>query len=70
MLQIRKVQEEDFEQIHQLRAYSFPSKYNEARKEDFQYWIAHSTTLGAYDGKKVVGQLLILPLNITIHQKN
>ncbi|WP_342472297.1 GNAT family N-acetyltransferase [Metasolibacillus sp. FSL H7-0170] len=70
MVHIQKVQENDYWQIHRLRDYCFPNKYTEARKEDFHYWVQHSTTLGAYDGNKVVGQVLVLPLNITIYNKN
>jgi len=66
-LDIRIISPNDYEQIHQLRDYCFPNKYIGPRREDFHYWIEHSTTLGAYDAKKVVGQLLILPLNMTVH---
>lgn len=66
-MDIRIISPNDYEQIHQLRDYCFPNKYIGPRREDFHYWIEHSTTLGAYDAKKVVGQLLILPLNMTVH---
>lgn len=69
-MEIKIVPTADFEQIHQLRDYSFPNKYEGKRREDFHYWIQHSTTLGAYDFNKVVGQLLILPLNMTVHGVN
>jgi len=68
-MDIKIIPPEDYCQVHQLRDYCFPNKYIGARREDFQYWIEHSTTLGAYDAQKVVGQLLILPLNITVHGK-
>lgn len=66
-MNINIVSPNDYWQIHQLRDYCFPNKYTGARRDDFHYWIEHSTTLGAYDDKKVVGQLLILPLNMTVH---
>lgn len=69
-MDIKMIPPEDYCQVHQLRDYCFPNKYIGARREDFQYWIEHSITLGAYDGQKVVGQLLILPLNITVHSKS
>lgn len=58
---------EDYQQIHRLRDYSFPKKYEGARRADFHYWIEHSTTLGAYDKEKIVGQILVLPLNMMVH---
>jgi len=66
-MDIHIVSPNDYGQIHRLRDYCFPNKYSGARREDFHYWIEQSTTLGAYDDKKIVGQLLILPLNITVH---
>ncbi|PKU52115.1 GNAT family N-acetyltransferase [Lysinibacillus fusiformis] len=66
-MDIHIVSPNDYRQIHQLRDYCFPNKYTGARREDFHYWIEQSTTLGAYDHKKIVGQLLILPLNMTVH---
>lgn len=69
-MDIKMIPPEDYCQVHQLRDYCFPNKYIGARREDFQYWIEHSITLGAYDAQKVVGQLLILPLNITVHGKS
>lgn len=69
-MEIKIVPPADYEQIHQLRDYSFPNKYEGKRRQDFHYWIEHSTTLGAYDLIKVVGQLLILPLNMTVHGVN
>ncbi|MEO4052161.1 GNAT family N-acetyltransferase [Solibacillus sp. CAU 1738] len=69
-MNIKIVPQEDYEQIHRLRDYSFPNKYEGKRRQDFHYWIEHSTTLGAYDFNKVVGQLLILPLNMTVHGVN
>ncbi|WP_432702739.1 GNAT family N-acetyltransferase [Lysinibacillus sphaericus] len=69
-MDIKYVPSNDYLQIHRLRDYCFPNKYTGARRDDFHYWIEHSTTLGAYDGDKVVGQLLILPLNMMIHGEN
>jgi len=69
-MDIQYVPAKDYQQIHRLRDYCFPNKYSGARRDDFHYWIEHSTTLGAYDGDKVVGQLLILPLNMTVHGEN
>ncbi|MGE7918399.1 GNAT family N-acetyltransferase [Viridibacillus sp. NPDC093762] len=65
---IQLVPLEDSEQVHRLRDYSFSNKYIGEKRDDFQYWVEYSTTIGAYDGKKIVGQLLVLPLNMTIHQ--
>ncbi len=69
-MEIKIVPPNDYIQVHQLRDYCFPNKYSGARREDFHYWIEQSTTLGAYDENKVVGQLLILPLNMTVHGEN
>ncbi|GLC88485.1 GNAT family N-acetyltransferase [Lysinibacillus piscis] len=69
-MEIKLVEEKDYQQIHQLRDYCFPNKYTDARRKDFHHWVEHSTTLGAYDGNKVVGQVLVLPLNMTIHGEN
>ncbi|WP_313892144.1 GNAT family N-acetyltransferase [Psychrobacillus sp.] len=69
-MKIQLVPEKDYEQVHRLRDYSFPSKYKGARRDDFQYWMEHSTTIGAYDEQKLVGQLLVLPLNMTVHGVN
>ncbi|WP_223553573.1 MULTISPECIES: GNAT family N-acetyltransferase [Lysinibacillus] len=66
-MEIKIVPPKDYLQVHQLRDYCFPNKYTGARRDDFHYWVEHSTTFGAYDEHKVVGQLLILPLNMTIH---
>ncbi|MGG0663612.1 GNAT family N-acetyltransferase [Viridibacillus arvi] len=65
---IQLVPLEDSEQVHRLRDYSFSNKYIGEKRDDFQYWVEYSTTIGAYDGRKLVGQLLVLPLNMTIHQ--
>lgn len=65
---IQLVPLEDSEQVHRLRDYSFSNKYIGEKREDFQHWVEYSTTIGAYDGRKLVGQLLVLPLNMTIHQ--
>lgn len=69
-MDIKLVQKEDYPQIQRLRDYSFPNKYEGERRQDFQYWIEHSTTIGAYDKEKIVGQILVLPLNMTIHGYN
>ncbi|MGE7090986.1 GNAT family N-acetyltransferase [Lysinibacillus sp. NPDC048646] len=69
-MEIKLIPPNDYMQVHRLRDYCFPNKYIGARREDFQYWIEQSTTLGAYDGDKVVGQLFILPLNMTVHGEN
>lgn len=69
-VEIKIVGQDDEEQIHRLKDYCFPNKYTGARREDFQYWIRHSTVIGAYENKHLVGKLLILPLNITLHGVN
>lgn len=69
-MDIKLVPKEDYQQIHCLRDYSFPKKYEGARRADFHYWIEHSTTLGAYDKEKIVGQILVLPLNMMVHGVN
>jgi predicted acetyltransferase len=66
-MDIKLVPQEDYLQIHRLRDYSFPNKYEGARRADFHYWVEHSTTLGAYDKEKIVGQILVLPLNMIVH---
>ncbi|MBK3493393.1 GNAT family N-acetyltransferase [Viridibacillus sp. YIM B01967] len=65
---IQLVPSQDNEQVHRLRDYSFSNKYIGEKRNDFQYWVEYSTTIGAYDERKLVGQLLVLPLNMTIHQ--
>ena len=72
MISISLVTKEQSEQVHRLRDYCFSSNYQGEKREDFQYWIEHSTTIGAFDDytEKLVGQLLILPLNMTIHNQN
>lgn len=69
-MEIKLIPPKDYLQVHRLRDYCFPNKYVGEKRDDFQYWIEQSTTIGAYDGDKVVGQLLILPLNMTVHGKN
>lgn len=69
-IDIKLVSQEDEEQVHRLRDYCFRNKYTGARRDDFQYWVRHSTVIGAYDKKELVGKLLILPLNITVHGVN
>lgn len=69
-MEIKKVPPSDYEQIYRLRDYSFPSVYEGEKKEDFQYWVANSTTLGAYEQNQIIGQLLVLPLNMTVHGMN
>lgn len=70
MITISLIKKDQSEQVHRLRDYSFSSTYIGERKNDFQYWIEHSTTIGAFDQSKLVGQLLVLPLNMTIHDRN
>ncbi|WP_235822751.1 GNAT family N-acetyltransferase [Cytobacillus massiliigabonensis] len=69
-IEIKLVSQEDEEQVHRLRDYCFPSKYKGARRDDFQYWVRHSTVIGAYDKRDLAGKLLILPLNISVHGVN
>lgn len=69
-MEIKKVPPSDYEQIYRLRDYSFSSVYEGAKKEDFQYWVANSTTLAAYEENQLIGQLLVLPLNMTVHGVN
>lgn len=69
-IDIKLVSQDDEDQVHRLRDYCFPNKYTGARRDDFQYWVRHSTVIGAYDKKDLVGKLLILPLNITVHGVN
>ncbi|MFJ7950065.1 enhanced intracellular survival protein Eis [Lysinibacillus sp. NPDC096418] len=69
-IEIKSIPQEDYPQVHRLRDYCFPNKYVGSRREDFHYWVQHSQTLGAYNGEKVVGQLLVLPLNMTVHGVN
>jgi len=66
-MEIKIIPPKDYIQVHQLRDYCFPNKYTGARRDDFHYWIENSTTLGAFDEHKVVGQLLILPLSMIVH---
>ena len=70
ILEIKSIPQIDYPQVHRLRDYCFPNKYVGSRREDFHYWVQHSKTLGAYSGEKVVGQLLVLPLNMTVHGVN
>lgn len=67
IIEIKLISPEDYQQVHRLRDYCFPNKYAGTRREDFHYWVEHSLTLGAYNEEKVVGQLLVLPLNMTVH---
>lgn len=69
-MEVKKVPPSDYEQVYRLRDYSFPSVYEGDKKEDFQYWVANSTTLGAYEDNQLIGQLLVLPLNLTVHGVN
>ncbi|ATP41499.1 GNAT family N-acetyltransferase [Solibacillus sp. R5-41] len=69
-MEIKKVPPSDYEQIYRLRDYSFPTVYDGDKKADFQYWVANSTTLGAYEQNQIIGQLLVLPLNMTVHEVN
>ncbi|MFE8698643.1 enhanced intracellular survival protein Eis [Cytobacillus sp. FJAT-53684] len=69
-IEVKLVPITDDEQVHRLRDYSFPNKYNEERRKDFHYWIRQSTTIGAYDRQQLIGQLLVLPLNMTVHGVN
>lgn len=69
-MEIKKVPPSDYEQIYRLRDYSFPSIYEGEKKEDFQFWVENSETLGAYEENQVIGQLLVLPLNMTVHGVN
>lgn len=69
-MEIKKVPPSDYEQIYRLRDYSFPSVYEGDKKADFHYWVANSTTLGAYEQNEIIGQLLVLPLNMTVHGVN
>ncbi|MEG0258475.1 MAG: GNAT family N-acetyltransferase [Lysinibacillus sp.] len=69
-MEIKLVAKTDHQQVHRLRDYCFTNKYVGARREDFQHWIEHSTTIGAYDVEKLVGQVLVLPLNMTVHGEN
>lgn len=69
-MEIQLIPKTDHQQVHRLRDYCFTSKYIGPRREDFQYWVEHSTTIGAYDVQKLVGQVLVLPLNMTVHGVN
>lgn len=69
-MEIKKVPPSDYEQIYRLRDYSFPNVYDGDKKADFHYWVANSTTHGAYEQNEIIGQLLVLPLNMTVHGMN
>lgn len=68
-MNIRLVEKEEFTQVIQLRDYSFSSEYTGEKLKDFEYWLENSKTLGSFKGDKLVGQVVILPLNITVRRQ-
>lgn len=66
MMKVQLVPNEDAEQVIKLKNYCFKPAYEGKRLEDFRYWIEASTTVGAYDQEKLIGQLLVLPLSLNV----
>lgn len=67
---IRKIMLTEIEEVKALRNYSFSSEYTGERLKDFEYWVEKSDSLGSFINEKLVGQLMILPLNMTIGDIN
>lgn len=53
--------------IIDIRDYCFRHAYEGETLEDFRNWIEISTTIGAFNKERLVGQLMILPLQINLH---
>jgi len=66
MVTYRIVETNDYKQVLKLKNYCFRPAYEGKRLEDFMHWVNVSTVQGAFDQKKLVSQLIILPLQMTI----
>ncbi|HEY4531673.1 MAG TPA: GNAT family N-acetyltransferase [Kurthia sp.] len=69
-MDIRKIEPEEYTQVLDLRSYSFQSVYNEAKLNDFLHWLSEGHAIGCFEDRELIGQLLILPLNMTLRGQN
>ena len=69
-MDIRMIEATAYDQALALRAYSFESVYNEERQRDFLHWLAEGHAIGCFEGNELIGQLLVLPLNMTVRGRN
>lgn len=69
-MDIRIIEATEYEQVLDLRAYSFESVYSNERVQDFLHWLTEGHAIGAFEGNELIGQLLVLPLNMTLRGQN
>jgi predicted acetyltransferase len=67
MVDYREIKDSEYPQIDALRDYCFRHNYEGDVLKDFHHLVARSTDLGAFINQRLVGQLLVLPLNININ---
>lgn len=69
MLEYRIIAKDEEKQILDIRDYCFRHVYQGKTLEDFRNWIKASTTIGAFDKEKLASQLMILPLQMNVHNQ-
>ncbi|AEB30165.1 putative N-acetyl transferase, GNAT family [Carnobacterium sp. 17-4] len=65
----RLIREDEINQIVKIRDYCFRYQYTGNYLEDFLHWAKICKTIGAFDGEKLAGQVMVFPLNMTIHHQ-
>lgn len=65
-MEIRLLDETFNEQVEILKYYSFQSRYNDAKQQDFKKWIERCDVIGVIEEEQLIGQLFIYPLNLTL----
>ncbi|QQP69505.1 GNAT family N-acetyltransferase [Carnobacterium sp. CS13] len=65
----RLIQDDEKDKVVHIRNYCFRHAYSGKKLEDFLHWFQVSKAIGAFDGTKLAGQLMVLPLEMTIHGK-
>lgn len=69
-MEIRKIKKSEKNQMVTLRDYCFSKKYNNAKLLDYKYWTQISECIGLFDGDKLGGQLIILPLRMNLYGRD
>lgn len=68
-MEIRKIKNNEIEQMVPLRDYCFSRKYTGNKLTDYINWTQNSTNIGAFSNDKLVGQMMSLPLHQNLYNK-
>ncbi|WP_172597359.1 hypothetical protein [Kurthia zopfii] len=55
-MDIRIIESEEYEQVVDIRAYSFHSVYDKAKLDDFLHWLNAGHAIGCFEEGELIGQ--------------